>query len=264
MCNYSLCKRALHLSSFKGWMQMSSVGCFLSPKLQTLSSEGAHLSLECFCQRCLLCFHSTATTASRGRWMEAALRLSGSFPQRHLETASQETPSSTPPGRPAFTKKTQTPPVHPRMCQGNRFLPHSPWINGIYSPVICLFWLNFRYRRALSNNCTEGASLRFSPRRQRCPSRAPRGLQLLTSEGMLVATLGRNVTFLVFLEEVLTSVLHTEQPCLAPCLFNQSLQDIVDLFNVFFCDKSAEGLLSSRFASGAGPACINFLFVVPP
>ncbi|XP_029691212.1 VPS10 domain-containing receptor SorCS1-like isoform X1 [Takifugu rubripes] len=61
------------------------------------------------------------------------------------------------------------------------------------------------YRRALSNNCTEGAPLRFSPRRQKCPSRAPRGLQLLTSEGTLVATLGRNVTFLVFLEEGLSA-----------------------------------------------------------
>lgn len=30
--------------------------------------------------------------------MGAALRRSGSFPQRHLETAPQETPSSTPPG----------------------------------------------------------------------------------------------------------------------------------------------------------------------
>ncbi|KAM4607451.1 VPS10 domain-containing receptor SorCS1-like [Polymixia lowei] len=61
------------------------------------------------------------------------------------------------------------------------------------------------YRRAVSNNCTAGTLLRFSPRRQRCPSQPPRGLQLLTSEGTLVATLGRNVTFLVFLEEGLGS-----------------------------------------------------------
>uniref|UniRef100_A0A671VMF3 Sortilin related VPS10 domain containing receptor 1 n=1 Tax=Sparus aurata TaxID=8175 RepID=A0A671VMF3_SPAAU len=60
------------------------------------------------------------------------------------------------------------------------------------------------YRRALSNNCTEGAMLQFSPRRQKCPSQAPRGLQLFTSEGTLVATVERNVTFLVFLEEVIT------------------------------------------------------------
>ncbi|XP_056251849.1 VPS10 domain-containing receptor SorCS1-like isoform X1 [Seriola aureovittata] len=57
------------------------------------------------------------------------------------------------------------------------------------------------YRKALSNNCTEGTLLKYSPRRQKCPSQVPRGLQLFTSEGTLVATLGRNVTFLVFLEE---------------------------------------------------------------
>lgn len=142
--------------------------------------------------------------------MEAALRLSGSFPRRHLGTASQETPSSTPPGRPARTPSCTKPscsssssPLSPSTCDGSRFPPRSLWINNVYCPVISLF---FSYRRALSNNCTEGAPLRFSPRRQRCPSRAPRGLQLLTSEGTLVATLGRNVTFLVFLEEVLTSV----------------------------------------------------------
>ncbi|KAG7219604.1 hypothetical protein INR49_018981 [Caranx melampygus] len=58
---------------------------------------------------------------------------------------------------------------------------------------------------ALSNNCTEGTLLKYSPRRQKCPSQAPRGLQLFTSEGTLVATLGKNVTFLVFLEEGLGS-----------------------------------------------------------
>ncbi|XP_049927570.1 VPS10 domain-containing receptor SorCS1-like [Epinephelus moara] len=62
------------------------------------------------------------------------------------------------------------------------------------------------YRRALSNNCTEGTLLKYSPRRQKCPSQAPKGLQLFTSEGTLVATLERNVTFLVFLEEGLGSM----------------------------------------------------------
>ncbi|XP_029306406.1 LOW QUALITY PROTEIN: VPS10 domain-containing receptor SorCS1-like [Cottoperca gobio] len=62
------------------------------------------------------------------------------------------------------------------------------------------------YRRALSNNCTEGTLLKYSPRRQKCPSHAPRGLQLFTSEGTLVATLEKNVTFLVFLEEGLGSM----------------------------------------------------------
>ncbi|KAK5854139.1 hypothetical protein PBY51_015235 [Eleginops maclovinus] len=62
------------------------------------------------------------------------------------------------------------------------------------------------YRRGLSNNCTEGTLLKYSPRRQKCPSHAPRGLQLFTSEGTLIATLERNVTFLVFLEEGLGSM----------------------------------------------------------
>uniref|UniRef100_A0AAQ4NPK0 Sortilin related VPS10 domain containing receptor 1 n=1 Tax=Gasterosteus aculeatus aculeatus TaxID=481459 RepID=A0AAQ4NPK0_GASAC len=62
------------------------------------------------------------------------------------------------------------------------------------------------YRRAFSNNCTDGALLKYSPTRQKCPSQAPRGLQLFTSEGTLVATLDRNVTFLVFLEEGLGSM----------------------------------------------------------
>ncbi|XP_061824139.1 VPS10 domain-containing receptor SorCS1-like isoform X1 [Nerophis lumbriciformis] len=61
------------------------------------------------------------------------------------------------------------------------------------------------YRKALSNNCTEGTLLKYSPRRQKCPSQVPRGLQLFTSEGTLVATLHKNVTFLVFLEEGLSS-----------------------------------------------------------
>ncbi|XP_031697332.1 VPS10 domain-containing receptor SorCS1-like [Anarrhichthys ocellatus] len=62
------------------------------------------------------------------------------------------------------------------------------------------------YRRALSNNCTDGTLLKYSPRPQKCPRQAPRGLQLFTSEGTLVATLERNVTFLVFLEEGLGSM----------------------------------------------------------
>ena len=70
--------------------------------------------------------------------------------------------------------------------------------------VLCGSLMNCRYRRGLSNNCTEGTLLKYSPRRQKCPSHAPRGLQLFTSEGTLVASLERNVTFLVFLEEVLT------------------------------------------------------------
>uniref|UniRef100_A0A8D3E217 PKD domain-containing protein n=1 Tax=Scophthalmus maximus TaxID=52904 RepID=A0A8D3E217_SCOMX len=77
-------------------------------------------------------------------------------------------------------------------------------IDGSCTSAFC-FLNTTGYRRALSNNCTEGTLLKFSPRRQKCPGQAPRGLQLFTAEGTLVATLGKNVTFLVFLEEGLGS-----------------------------------------------------------
>ncbi|XP_016890793.1 VPS10 domain-containing receptor SorCS1 isoform X4 [Cynoglossus semilaevis] len=57
------------------------------------------------------------------------------------------------------------------------------------------------YRKVVSNNCTAGVSVEYTARRQKCPIQAPRGLYLVTSEGALTATLGSNVTFLVFLEE---------------------------------------------------------------
>uniref|UniRef100_A0A8C8EGP3 PKD domain-containing protein n=1 Tax=Oncorhynchus tshawytscha TaxID=74940 RepID=A0A8C8EGP3_ONCTS len=62
------------------------------------------------------------------------------------------------------------------------------------------------YRKALSNNCTAESLGKYSPRSQRCPRQAPRGLQLVTSEGTLTATMGDNVTFLVFLEEVIITL----------------------------------------------------------
>lgn len=58
------------------------------------------------------------------------------------------------------------------------------------------------YRKVVSNNCTAGVSVEYTARRQQCPVQAPKGLHLVTSEGSLTATLGSNVTFLVFLEEV--------------------------------------------------------------
>nr|XP_033480739.1 VPS10 domain-containing receptor SorCS1 isoform X3 [Epinephelus lanceolatus] len=57
------------------------------------------------------------------------------------------------------------------------------------------------YRKVVSNNCTAGVSIEYTARRQQCPIQAPKGLHLVTSEGTLTATLGSNVTFLVFLEE---------------------------------------------------------------
>lgn len=73
-------------------------------------------------------------------------------------------------------------------------------------PVIatCIFLRFFTpsYRKVVSNNCTAGVSVVYTARRQQCPIQAPKGLHLVTSEGRLTATLGTNVTFLVFLEEV--------------------------------------------------------------
>ncbi|XP_036402233.1 VPS10 domain-containing receptor SorCS1-like isoform X1 [Megalops cyprinoides] len=57
------------------------------------------------------------------------------------------------------------------------------------------------YRKVVSNNCTDGVLEQYTARKQRCPTQAPRGVRLVTSEGKLTATRGTNVTFLVFLEE---------------------------------------------------------------
>lgn len=43
----------------------------------------------------------------------------------------------------------------------------------------------------------------YTARRLLCPSQAPKGLHLVTSEGKLTALLSHNVTFLVFLEQVI-------------------------------------------------------------
>lgn len=57
------------------------------------------------------------------------------------------------------------------------------------------------YRKVLSNNCKEGGRNTFSPKRQPCRPRAPRGLRLSTSTGELSAIVGANVTFMVLLED---------------------------------------------------------------
>ncbi|XP_035255451.1 VPS10 domain-containing receptor SorCS3-like isoform X1 [Anguilla anguilla] len=57
------------------------------------------------------------------------------------------------------------------------------------------------YRKVVSNNCTKGVQDLFAARRQSCPNRPPRGLQLVTSDGRLSAALGNNVTFFVQLED---------------------------------------------------------------
>nr|XP_046209850.1 VPS10 domain-containing receptor SorCS3-like isoform X2 [Oncorhynchus gorbuscha] len=57
------------------------------------------------------------------------------------------------------------------------------------------------YRKVLSNNCKEGGKDVYSPRKQDCSPRPPRGLRLTTSHGDLTANLGSNITFLVHLDD---------------------------------------------------------------
>uniref|UniRef100_A0A674AIR6 VPS10 domain-containing receptor SorCS3-like n=1 Tax=Salmo trutta TaxID=8032 RepID=A0A674AIR6_SALTR len=57
------------------------------------------------------------------------------------------------------------------------------------------------YRKVVSNNCIKGVKDMYTPRKQMCPNRAPKGLSLSTREGKLTADLHTNVTFLVHLDE---------------------------------------------------------------
>uniref|UniRef100_A0A665XCD1 Sortilin related VPS10 domain containing receptor 3b n=1 Tax=Echeneis naucrates TaxID=173247 RepID=A0A665XCD1_ECHNA len=57
------------------------------------------------------------------------------------------------------------------------------------------------YRKVLSNNCKEAGRNVYSPKRQPCRPRPPQGLRLSTSQGELSATVGTNVTFLVYLDD---------------------------------------------------------------
>ncbi|KAM9809187.1 VPS10 domain-containing receptor SorCS3 isoform 1-T3 [Syngnathus typhle] len=57
------------------------------------------------------------------------------------------------------------------------------------------------YRKVLSNNCKEVGRNVYSPRRQGCRSRPPRGLRLTTGSGELSARAGSNVTFMVHLQD---------------------------------------------------------------
>ncbi|XP_034008056.1 VPS10 domain-containing receptor SorCS3 [Trematomus bernacchii] len=57
------------------------------------------------------------------------------------------------------------------------------------------------YRKVLSNNCKEAGRNVYSPKRQACRPRPPRGLRLSTSHGELSSTVGSNVTFMLYLED---------------------------------------------------------------
>ncbi|KAM8739141.1 VPS10 domain-containing receptor SorCS3 [Acanthopagrus schlegelii] len=57
------------------------------------------------------------------------------------------------------------------------------------------------YRKVLSNNCKEVGRNVYSPKRQACRPRPPRGLRLSTGHGELSAAVGSNVTFMVYLDD---------------------------------------------------------------
>ncbi|XP_041866105.1 VPS10 domain-containing receptor SorCS3 [Melanotaenia boesemani] len=57
------------------------------------------------------------------------------------------------------------------------------------------------YRRVLSNNCKERQRNTYSPKREACRPRAPRGLRLSTSHGEFSAAVGSNVTFMIYLAD---------------------------------------------------------------
>nr|XP_060497042.1 VPS10 domain-containing receptor SorCS1 [Panthera onca] len=59
----------------------------------------------------------------------------------------------------------------------------------------------FRYRKVVSNNCTDGVREQYTAKPQKCPGKAPRGLRIVTADGKLTAEQGHNVTLMVQLEE---------------------------------------------------------------
>ncbi|XP_021436187.2 VPS10 domain-containing receptor SorCS3 isoform X1 [Oncorhynchus mykiss] len=79
------------------------------------------------------------------------------------------------------------------------------WFDPNTVPRICSTSQNYLnstgYRKVLSNNCKEGGKDVYSPRKQHCSPRPPRGLRLTTSHGDLTANLGSNITFLVHLDD---------------------------------------------------------------
>ncbi|XP_004417549.1 PREDICTED: VPS10 domain-containing receptor SorCS1-like [Odobenus rosmarus divergens] len=58
-----------------------------------------------------------------------------------------------------------------------------------------------RYRKVVSNNCTDGVREQYTAKPQKCPGKAPRGLRIVTADGKLTAEQGHNVTLMVQLEE---------------------------------------------------------------
>uniref|UniRef100_A0A8C4HZC9 Sortilin related VPS10 domain containing receptor 3b n=1 Tax=Dicentrarchus labrax TaxID=13489 RepID=A0A8C4HZC9_DICLA len=94
--------------------------------------------------------------------------------------------------------------VHPLNARTKIFVSVSLFFPEDYDTILFffLFYLILqRYRKVLSNNCKEGGRNVYSPKRQVCRPRPPRGLRLSTSQGDLSAPVGSNVTFMVYLDD---------------------------------------------------------------
>lgn len=85
----------------------------------------------------------------------------------------------------------------------------------------------------------------FSPRRQACRPRPPRGLRLITGHGELSATIGSNVTFMLYLDEVSQEV---ELKPIASILIRSKDRSMNDRW---------------KFASVAGRCSVVVVVVVP-
>lgn len=80
-----------------------------------------------------------------------------------------------------------------------------------------------RYRRIVSNNCTDGLREKYKARMEKCPGKAPRGLHILTSDGKLVTEQGHNATFIILMEEVR---FQTQQVFCSMALFPSSVRQL--------------------------------------
>lgn len=104
--------------------------------------------------------------------MEAALRRSGSFPQRHLETAPQETPSSTPPGRPALSPSCTT------SSGGAEETPFSTTPQQrllSHHPFLPFFWAEFQISQGFVEQLHRGSPPEVQPQATEVPQSGSQG-----------------------------------------------------------------------------------------
>lgn len=162
--------------------------------------------------------------------MEAVLRLSGSFPQRHLETASQETPSSTPPGRPALP---------PSCTKSSAGVSRKPFI----VPSSFFFGgggAEFQISQGFVEQLHRGSPPEVQPQATEVPQSGSQGPATPHQRGNAGSNPGEECHFpgLSGGGADFTSTCTAAVAFLAACLFNQSLRDIMDLFDFSFVIKA--------------------------